>query len=117
MVIERGPASVGAYVPDLPGVGVVGRSVAEVKRLVEGAIQLHIAGLREDGLPVPQPAARSHKVSVPRRRIRRAVGRPTRSSKALAASRLDKMHDAGKALSEHPHLKRARRSRRALTSR
>jgi predicted RNase H-like HicB family nuclease len=117
VVIERGPASVGAYVPDLPGVGVVGRSVAEVKRLVEGAIQLHIAGLREDGLPVPQPAARSHKVSVPRGRTRRAAGRPTRSSKAPPASRLEKMHGAGKDLSERVHLKRARRPARGLTSR
>jgi predicted RNase H-like HicB family nuclease len=116
VVIERGPSSVGAYVPDLPGVGVVGRSVAEVKQLVKEAIQLHIAGLREDGLPVPQPAARSHKVSVPRGRTRRAAGRPTRSSKAVATSRLDKMHDDGKALSERLHLKRARRGR-ALTSR
>lgn len=71
VVIERGPTSVGAYVPDLPGVGVVGRSLAEVKRLVSGAIELHIAGLREDGLPVPVPAARSHKVSVPRGRTQR----------------------------------------------
>ena len=96
---------------------VFNRSLQKVKQLVKGAIQLHIAGLREDGLPVPQPAARSHKVSIPRGRTRRAAGRPTRSSKALAASRLDKMHDAGKDLSEHLHLKRARRPGRALPSR
>lgn len=65
VVIERGPSSEGAYVPDLPGVGAVGRSLAEVKWLVKGAIQLHVAGLREDGLPVPAPAAQFHKVSVP----------------------------------------------------
>ena len=75
VVIERGASSFGAYVPDLPGVGVVGRSVAEVKRLVKEAIQLHVAGLREDGIPIPRPLARSHRVAVPRRKSRRGGSR------------------------------------------
>lgn len=72
VVIEKGPSSFGAYVPDLPGLGVVGRSVSEVRRLVKEAIKLHVAGLREDGLPVPKPAARSLKVAAPPARARRA---------------------------------------------
>jgi predicted RNase H-like HicB family nuclease len=80
VVIEKGRSSFGAYVPDLPGVGVVGRSVPEVKRLVKEAIQFHIAGLREDGLAIPRPAARPHKVPMPRLRTRRFTGRTGHSS-------------------------------------
>ncbi|HEX7448151.1 MAG TPA: type II toxin-antitoxin system HicB family antitoxin [Pirellulales bacterium] len=57
VVIEKGPASYGAYVPDLPGCVAVGQSAAEVKKLIAEAIQSHLEGLREDGLPVPQPEA------------------------------------------------------------
>src|SRR5215813_8558446 len=73
-VIEKGPSSFGAYVPDLPGLGVVGRSVAEVKRLVREAIELHVLGLREDGLPVPRPLARSLKIAAPLSRTQRTAG-------------------------------------------
>ncbi len=66
VVIEKGPKSFGAYVPDLPGLGVVGKTMPQVKRLVRKAIKLHIAGLREDGLPIPPPTARSLQVRAPR---------------------------------------------------
>jgi predicted RNase H-like HicB family nuclease len=45
----------GAYAPDLPGLGVVGRSLAEVRELIRDGIRFHIEGMKEDGLPVPQP--------------------------------------------------------------
>ncbi|MGH9348483.1 MAG: type II toxin-antitoxin system HicB family antitoxin [Vicinamibacterales bacterium] len=87
VVIEKGPSSFGAYVPDLPGLGVVGRSVSDVKRLVKEAIQLHLAGLQEDGLPIPEPAARSHMVPVPRPRTRRVTGRSRPQSPARHVTR------------------------------
>ena len=34
VVIEKGPVSCGAYVPDLPGCVAAGKTVAEVKRLI-----------------------------------------------------------------------------------
>ena len=43
----------GAYVPDLPGCVAVGKSAAEVKKLIAEAVPLHLKGLREDGLPIP----------------------------------------------------------------
>jgi predicted RNase H-like HicB family nuclease len=55
VIIEKGPTSYGAHVPDLPGCVAVGDSVAEVKRLIREAVELHIDGLVEDGLPVPEP--------------------------------------------------------------
>lgn len=84
VVIEKGPNSYGAYVPDLPGVGVVGRSAAEVKRLIREAVQLHLQGLREDGLSIPQPAARPHSVSVTSRSSRNARRRQDRIATAHA---------------------------------
>ena len=55
VVIEKGPSSYGAYVPDLPGCIAAGETRAEVVRLIQEAIEFHIEGLREDGLPIPAP--------------------------------------------------------------
>ena len=55
MVIEKGPSSFGAYVPDLPGCVAVGKTAAEVRKLIAEAVPFHLEGLREDGLPIPDP--------------------------------------------------------------
>ncbi len=58
VVIEKGADSYAAYVPDLPGCIAVGDTFEEVERLIREAIALHIQGIREDGLPVPEPSTR-----------------------------------------------------------
>jgi predicted RNase H-like HicB family nuclease len=65
VVIERGTRGYGAYVPDLPGVGVAGRTLPEVRRLIRRAVELHMIGLREDRLPVPRPRSRSEWIDIP----------------------------------------------------
>lgn len=55
VVIERGPESYGAYVPDLPGVISVGESEAEVTANIREAVALHLEGLREMGSLLPEP--------------------------------------------------------------
>ena len=55
VVIEKGPTSYGATVPDLPGCVAVAETLAEVKTLIREALDFHIDGLRQDGLPVPPP--------------------------------------------------------------
>lgn len=55
VVIEEGPASIGAYVPDLPGCVAVAETRAEVMWLIEEAVQFHLEGLKQDGLPIPRP--------------------------------------------------------------
>lgn len=57
VVIEQGETSFGAHVPDLPGCVAVAESREEVLRLIEEAIEFHIQGLREDGLPIPAPTS------------------------------------------------------------
>jgi len=56
ILIERGPRSFGASVPDLPGCVAVARTRREVVRLIREAIEFHLEGLRADGLPVPKPS-------------------------------------------------------------
>jgi predicted RNase H-like HicB family nuclease len=57
IVIEKADGNYSAFVPDLPGCVATGDTVEEVEREIRKAIQLHLDGLREDGLPLPQPAA------------------------------------------------------------
>lgn len=57
VIIERGEQNYGAYLPDLPGCVAVGDTVEEVERLIKEAVELHIQGMREDGLPVPKPTS------------------------------------------------------------
>ena len=64
VVIERGEKSWGAHVPDLPGCIAVAETREEVLQLIREAIDLHIEGLRQDGLPVPAPSSESEIVEV-----------------------------------------------------
>jgi len=65
IVIERAENNYSAYVPDLPGCIATGATVQEAESQIREAIEFHIAGLREDGVPVPQPASRVDYVDVP----------------------------------------------------
>ena len=58
IVIEKANDNYSAYVPDLPGCVATGDSEAEVESLIREAIEFHVAGLRDDGLPVPPPSSK-----------------------------------------------------------
>ena len=64
VVVEKGPTSFGAYVPDLPGCVATGETRDEVVTLIREAIAFHIASLRKDGKPVPPPSSSSEVVDV-----------------------------------------------------
>ncbi|MDQ2898365.1 MAG: type II toxin-antitoxin system HicB family antitoxin [Acidobacteriota bacterium] len=56
IVIEKAPGSnYCAYVPDLPGCVATGDSLEEIQRLMREGIEFHLEGMREDGLPIPEP--------------------------------------------------------------
>jgi predicted RNase H-like HicB family nuclease len=57
IVLEKTENNYSAYVPDLPGCVATGLTVEEIEREIREAIEFHIEGLREDGLPIPQPAS------------------------------------------------------------
>jgi predicted RNase H-like HicB family nuclease len=49
----------GASVPDLPGCVATGKTIDVALRRIESAIELHLRGLREDGIRVPPPRQRA----------------------------------------------------------
>ncbi|HEU5119240.1 MAG TPA: type II toxin-antitoxin system HicB family antitoxin [Isosphaeraceae bacterium] len=57
IVIENAGSNYAAYVPDLPGCIATGPTVEETERLLREAIAIHLEGMREDGLPVPEPSS------------------------------------------------------------
>ena len=58
VVIEKADGNYSAYVPDLPGCVATGDTLQEVNANIREAIRFHLDGLREDGLPIPNPEAR-----------------------------------------------------------
>jgi predicted RNase H-like HicB family nuclease len=64
VVVEKGPTSFGAYVPDLPGCVAAGESKDEVLLLIREAIELHLEGLKEEGQPIPVPCSTSELVEI-----------------------------------------------------
>jgi len=64
MIVEQSENSFGAYVPDLPGCVAVGETKEDVLRLIREAIELHLEGMREEDLPVPEPSSSSEYVEV-----------------------------------------------------
>jgi predicted RNase H-like HicB family nuclease len=69
-VLDRAPCTsllstnLAAYVPDLPGCVATGESEREVEMLIREAIALHLEGMAEDGLPIPEPSCRVEYVEV-----------------------------------------------------
>jgi predicted RNase H-like HicB family nuclease len=59
VVIEKAAGNYSAYVPDLPGCVATGNTVEEVETEIREAIEFHVDGLREDGLPIPPPVSGS----------------------------------------------------------
>ena len=57
MIIETGERNYSAYVPDVPGCVATGKTVEEVRQRMRKAIELHLEGMREDGLPIPKPTS------------------------------------------------------------
>jgi len=64
IVIERAENNYSAYVPDLPGCIATGRTREETEREIREAIELHLNGLKEDGLAPPLPTSQVDYVEV-----------------------------------------------------
>ena len=58
-------ANYSAYVPDLPGCISVGDTLDELEANIREAIELHLEGLRAEGLPIPDPETTVTIVRVP----------------------------------------------------
>ena len=64
VVIEKAAQNYSAYVPDLPGCVASGETVDEVQALIREAIEDHLEGLREDGVPIPPPSSQVDYIDV-----------------------------------------------------
>lgn len=65
VVFEKTANGWSAYVPDLPGLGVAAATIEETEQLIRDGIELHLDGMRQDGLPIPEPVTRVMRVAVP----------------------------------------------------
>ena len=64
VVIEKAEGNYSAYAPDLPGCVATGATVPEVEAEIREAIEFHLEGMREDGLPIPAASSQVEYVEV-----------------------------------------------------
>ena len=64
VVIEKAENNYSAYVPDLPGCVATGATAEEAENLIREAIEFHLDGMRDDGLPIPMPQSTVEYVEV-----------------------------------------------------
>ena len=65
VVIEKAASNYAAYVPDLPGCVATGQTREETEQQIRQAIELHLRGMREDRLSIPEPVSQVEYVEVP----------------------------------------------------
>jgi predicted RNase H-like HicB family nuclease len=64
VIIVQSANNYGAYVPDLPGCVATGDTAEQAEQEIREAIEFHLAGMLEDGDPLPVPASRAVDVEV-----------------------------------------------------
>lgn len=64
VVIEKAQENYSAYSPDLPGCVATGVTREDAEQAIHEAIALHVKGLLEDGLPVPESTSFAEYVAV-----------------------------------------------------
>jgi predicted RNase H-like HicB family nuclease len=57
VVLEKARTSYGAYLPDVPGCVATGKTREQVLDRMRKAFAMHIAGLKEDGIRLPEPVS------------------------------------------------------------
>jgi predicted RNase H-like HicB family nuclease len=64
VVIEKAGNNYSAYSPDLPGCVATGATFDEAERNMHGAIEMHVNGLLEDNISIPEPHSFAEYVAV-----------------------------------------------------
>lgn len=65
VVLEKTDNNWAAYSPDVLGCMATGKTAEQALEEFKIALAMHLQGLREDNLPLPQPSSRVEYVSVP----------------------------------------------------
>jgi predicted RNase H-like HicB family nuclease len=64
IVYEKSTDGWGAYAPDLPGLGVAGKTLEETKQLIREAVEFRLEGMRQHGDPIPTPSSQTEYITV-----------------------------------------------------
>lgn len=64
VMFEKTRTGYGAWAPDLPGCVAAGRTLAITRKLMREAIEMHLAGMKEDGIPAPRPTVVAEQIQV-----------------------------------------------------
>jgi len=64
VVIEKANNNYSAYSPDLPGCVATGSTREEAEKNIYEAIEMHVQGLLEDNLPVPESESFAEYVAI-----------------------------------------------------
>jgi predicted RNase H-like HicB family nuclease len=83
ILIEKGETNFGAYVPNLPGCVAVGKTLKEVKQLIQEAIEFHLGGMLLGGESIPEPTTQAHEVEIDLERVRATVALEQAQTKAV----------------------------------
>lgn len=64
IVIEKAENNYSAYSPDLPGCIATGTTREETEKNMHEAIQIHLMGMKEDKIPIPESNSYAEYVAV-----------------------------------------------------
>jgi predicted RNase H-like HicB family nuclease len=64
VVVEKAKSNFAAYLPDVPGCVATGKTRPEVLGRMRKAFAMHVAGLKADGIPVPEAVSRAGYVEI-----------------------------------------------------
>ncbi len=64
IIIEKAENNLSAYSPDLPGCVTTGATIEEIEKNMHEAIEMHIEGLKEDNLHIPEPHSSAKYITV-----------------------------------------------------
>jgi len=64
IVIEKANGNYSAYSPDLPGCIATGKTRDEAARNMHEAVEMHVQGMLEDKLPIPESTALAEYIAV-----------------------------------------------------
>jgi predicted RNase H-like HicB family nuclease len=66
IIVEKANGNYSAYCPDLPGCVATGNTRKEVLTRMKEAIKLHLEGMREDNISIPQMKSFAEYISLER---------------------------------------------------
>jgi predicted RNase H-like HicB family nuclease len=64
IIIEKANGNYSAYSPDLPGCIATGKTREETERNMHEAVEMHVQGMIEDKMPVPESVSLAEYIAI-----------------------------------------------------